>query len=137
MPRVSRVMVWQNHRPQRPSRTNIRNTPYHVTIVLLGLQVGGLAQDSAPPQNPLTGIAADGRIPKVQLPEDLNHPERWRYFPEGRLMEGDVFERFLVSSFFSPILFREADVGTGGGVAITDLDFRNQRRREFANMVVT
>ena len=102
---------------------------------MLGLQVGVLAQDER--QNALQGIDVNGRIPKVELPDGLKHPERWRYFPEGRLMEGDVFQRFLVSSFFSPIIFREADVGTGGGLAITDLDFRNQRRREFANIVVT
>jgi outer membrane protein assembly factor BamA len=42
-----------------------------------------------------------------------------------------------VSSFISPIVFHEEDVGTGGGVAITDVDFRNKRRQEFANMVFT
>ena len=77
-----------------------------------------------------------GRIPKVKLPDGLQNPERWRYIPEGRLMDGNIFERFLVSSFFTPILFREQDVGTGGGVAITDIDFRNQRRREFANVIL-
>lgn len=83
------------------------------------------------------GIEADGRIPKKQLPADLLHPERWRYFPEGRIVAGNLLERFLITSFITPIVFREEDVGTGGGLAITDIDFRNKRRREFANMVFT
>ena len=32
---------------------------------------------------------------------------------------GNIFDRFLVSSFISPVIFREADVG----FVITDLDF--------------
>jgi Omp85 superfamily domain len=87
--------------------------------------------------DPFDGMDRNGRIPKVQLPAHIKHPERWRYFPEGRLVKGSMLDRFLISSFFSPILFREKDVGTGGGVAITDVDFRNQRRQEFANIHVT
>jgi outer membrane protein assembly factor BamA len=72
-----------------------------------------------------------GRIPKVELPADVPNPERWRYLPEGRIMPGNIFERFLVSSFVAPQFFFEQDVGAGGGFALTDIDFRTQRRREF------
>jgi len=72
-----------------------------------------------------------GRIPKVPLPDDLPNPERWRYLPEGRIKPGNVFERFLVSSFIAPQFFYEQDIGAGAGIALTDIDFRNERRREF------
>ena len=45
------------------------------------------------------------------------HPERWRYIPEGRIKPGNIFERFLVSSFIAPFFFRDTDVGFGGGLA--------------------
>lgn len=93
----------------------------------------GLAQE----YDPTRGVDASGRIPNSNKPDDLPHRERWRYVPEGRLKPGSLLDRFLVSSFISPIVFHEEDVGTGGGVAITDVDFRNQRRQEFANMVFT
>ncbi len=89
------------------------------------------AQQSAPPHDPLAGMEPSGRIPKVALPDDLAHPERWRYVPEGRIKPGNVFERFLVSSFVAPLFFFEQDIGAGGGIALTDIDFRSQRRREF------
>ncbi len=89
------------------------------------------------PYDPLRGMDQDGRIPKPEVPPDITHPDRWRYTPEARMKPGSVFERFLVSSFISPILFREADIGFGGGVALTDVDFRDQRYREFANIVLT
>lgn len=89
------------------------------------------------PYDPLDGLDPDGRIPRIQLPGDLPHPERWRYTPPGRIKPGSVFERFLVSSFVTPIFFREEDIGFGGGFALTDIDFRNQRYREFANIVGT
>ncbi len=102
------------------------------------LLAGSLAaQDGNPGNDALRGIDHNGRIPKAEIPAGLGHPDRWRYFPEGRLPQGDIFERFLITSFFSPLLFREADIGTGGGVAFTDVDFRNQRRQEFANLVAT
>jgi hypothetical protein len=82
-------------------------------------------------------VDEDGRIPIDTKPTDLNHPERWRYVPEGRLKPGSVFDRFLVSTFISPIVFREEDIGTGGGFALTDVDFRDQRRRELANILMT
>jgi hypothetical protein len=87
-----------------------------------------------PAYDPHQGMDADGRIPKVPLPVDLDHPERWRYVPEGRLKPGNVLQRFMVSSFVTPILYFEEAVGAGGGVAVTDIDFREQRRSEFAGM---
>src|SRR5690606_35606308 len=86
--------------------------------------------------HPYAGMEPSGRIPS-RKPEDLEHRERWRYFPEARLMEGNVLERFLVSSFIAPIFFFEEEIGLGGGVAITDVDFRNERRQEFANIVLS
>jgi hypothetical protein len=79
----------------------------------------------------------DGRIPRPELPPDTPHAERWRYTPEARMKPGSILERFLISSFVSPILFREKDIGFGGGLALTDVDFRDQRYREFANILAT
>jgi hypothetical protein len=87
--------------------------------------------------DPLLGIEADGRIPKVILPADLPEPGRWRYIPEGRLKPGNVLQRFLVSSFVAPTVFFESDVGAGGGISLTDIDFRGQRRQEFLGAFVT
>jgi hypothetical protein len=78
-----------------------------------------------------------GRIPKPDLPADLLRPERWRYTPPARIKPGGLLDRFLVSSFVSPIIFREEDIGYGGGLAITDIDFRNRNFSEFANIVGT
>jgi hypothetical protein len=52
-------------------------------------------------------------------------------------MPGNVFERLLVSSFVTPQIFFAQDVGLGGGVALTDIDFRGQRRREFLGAFLT
>ncbi len=93
-----------------------------------------IAQSTTGEFDPWQGIEKDGRIPKIEKPADLTNPERWRYIPEGRLKPGNVFQRFLVSSFMAPFFFRDSDVGFGGGIAITDLDFRQQRRREFAGL---
>lgn len=87
--------------------------------------------------DPFRGMDRDGRIPKVQLPADLEHPDRWRYVPEGRIKPGSMLERFWVTSFISPILYFEEDVGLGGGVAITDIDFRQQRRQEFGGLFMS
>lgn len=95
------------------------------------------ADPAAPAFDPLQGIDENGRIPKVQLPVDLEHPERWRYLPEGRIKPGNIFQRFLVSSFIAPFFFNSTDVGFGGGVAITDIDFRQQRRQEFAGIFLS
>ncbi len=80
------------------------------------------------------GIDRNGRIPKADIPDDIEHPERWRYIPEGRIKPGNLFQRFLVSSFIAPYVFSNGDVGTGFGVAFTDIDFRLKRRREFAGI---
>jgi outer membrane protein assembly factor BamA len=87
--------------------------------------------------DPYAGIDRDGRIPKVELPDDIKNPERWRYIPEGKIKPGNLFQRFLVSSFIVPLFFHEKDIGTGAGVAITDVDFRQQRRREFAGIFLS
>jgi hypothetical protein len=87
--------------------------------------------------DPLLGMEESGRIPKVALPPDLPEPGRWRYIPEGRIMPGNVIERLFVSSFVAPQIFFEQDVGFGGGIALTDIDFRQQRRREFLGAFLT
>lgn len=81
--------------------------------------------------DPYKGMDQDGRIPKIDKAAFVDDPDRWRYIPEGRIKPGNVFERFLVSSFVLPIFFVNANVGTGLGLALTDIDFRKQRRREF------
>lgn len=88
----------------------------------------------APAYDPQRGLDANGRIPKVPLPAECEPRERWRYIPEGRIKPGNVFERFLVSSFIAPIVYYQQDVGTGLGVTMTDIDFRNSRRQEFAGI---
>ncbi len=105
---------------------------------------GAAAQLEAPHEptrpgtyDPLQGMEPSGRIPKVPLPVELLNPERWRYIPEGRIKPGNVFERFLVSSFAAPQFFFEQAVGAGGGIALTDIDFRGQRRREFLGAFFT
>lgn len=90
------------------------------------------SKGATPGYDPLRGVDADGRIPKVQLPPTLHNPGRWRYIPEGRIKRGNIFERFTVSTFIVPLFFYEQDIGAGGGVSVTDIDFRQQRRREFA-----
>jgi hypothetical protein len=90
-----------------------------------------------PAYDPLLGMDPSGRIPKVLLPPELANPERWRYIPEGRLLPGNVIDRLFVSSFVAPQVFFQQDIGFGGGIALTDIDFRNQRRREFLGAFVT
>jgi hypothetical protein len=87
--------------------------------------------------SPFAGMDKDGRIPKKKLPPDITNPDRWRYIPEGRIKPGNVLQRLFVSSFIAPILFFEQDVGAGGGVALTDIDFRQQRRQEFAGIFLS
>jgi hypothetical protein len=89
------------------------------------------APESESVYDPLKGMNADGLIPKIDKSAYVNRPERWRYIPEGRIKPGNFLERFLVSSFAVPLFFSNQDVGTGFGIALTDIDFRNQRRREF------
>lgn len=102
-----------------------------------GMEDSGGIPDPEPPEeeyDPWEGIDPNGRIPKADFPKDIEHPERWRYIPEGRIKPGNPFQRFLVSSFIAPYAFSNGDVGTGFGVAFTDIDFRLQRRREFAGI---
>lgn len=87
--------------------------------------------------DPWEGIDRNGRIPKVPLPSDIEKPERWRYIPEGRIKPGNILKRFLVSSFIAPFVFNNKDVGTGFGIGFTDIDFRLQRRREFAGIFLS
>jgi hypothetical protein len=98
---------------------------------------GARLVEEKPVYDPLWGIDSNGRIPAIERPGGLSHPERWRYLPEGRLKPGNVLQRFLVSSFITPYAFSSSDVGTGVGLAITDLDFRRQRRREFAALLLS
>jgi len=84
--------------------------------------------------DPFAGVEQSGRIPAVVRPADLPNPERWRYIPEGRIKPGNLLERFLVSSVIAPFFFQDEDTGTGFGLAVTDIDFRHQRRREFAGI---
>lgn len=92
---------------------------------------------SVPVYNPLQGMEPSGRIPRVAMPLDLPEPSRWRYIPEGRLKPGAFYERLMVTSFLTPQVFYLSDVGTGGGIALTDIDFRNQRRQEFLGAFLT
>ena len=109
-------------------------------LILVGGAVRAAADDPLDPGatadppafDPWRGIDPDGRIPAIDRPDDLPNPERWRYIPEGRLKPGNVFQRFLVSSMIAPFAFYDGDVGVGFGVALVDIDFREQRRREFA-----
>jgi hypothetical protein len=107
------------------------STVLGLAFVIVAIAFAADAQQAPAQHDPLAGMDPSGRIPKVDLPEDLSHPERWRYIPEGRIKPGNVFERFLVSSFVAPQIFYEKDIGAGGGIALTDIDFRNDRRREF------
>lgn len=81
--------------------------------------------------DPYEGMDPDGRIPTIDKALYVERPERWRYIPEGRIKPGSLLDRFLVSSFIVPLFFQNSDVGTGLGLAVTDVDFRKQRRREF------
>jgi Omp85 superfamily domain len=111
---------------------NSTRTTLVVALAIVAIALAAEAQQAGPPKHdPLEGMEPSGRIPKVSLPASVPNPERWRYIPEGRLKPGNVFERFLVSSFIAPQFFFEQDVGAGGGIALTDIDFRSDRRREF------
>jgi len=87
--------------------------------------------------DPFEGLDKDGRIPSVNLPGDLPNKDRWRYIPEGRIKPGGMFDRFAVTTFILPVFFYEEDIGAGGGISITDIDFREKRRREFAGIFLT
>ncbi len=87
--------------------------------------------------DPYEGMEKNGRIPSIEKPPDLPNPDRWRYIPEGRMKPGNIFERFLATSFLVPFVFRDSDTGIGGGIGITDIDFRGQRRREVAGAFIS
>jgi len=89
---------------------------------------------AAAPFDPLKGITANGMIPEVLKPADLPDPERWRFIPAGRIPPGNFFERFLQTAFAGPFVYYDQEVGAGAGVSITDIDFRQQRRRELASI---
>jgi hypothetical protein len=103
----------------------------------VGWGAAAAADAQSPTHDPWQGIDPNGRIPAIEKPADLEHPERWRYVPEGRLRPGNILRRFIVSSFIAPFFFHDSDVGFGGGIAITDIDFREQRRREFAGLFLS
>lgn len=81
--------------------------------------------------DPYLGMDRDGRIQRIDKAAYVDFPNRWRYVPEGRIRPGNFLKRFLVSSFIVPLVFSDSDIGTGFGLALTDIDFREQRRREF------
>lgn len=109
-------------------------------VLLAGVVAGASAAevgDEDDAYDPGAGIDPDGRIAGVDLGAEVAHPERWRYVPEGRIKPGNAFQRFLVSTFIAPIVIAEEDIGAGGGVALTDIDFRGQRRQEFLGLFAT
>ncbi|MFQ5417770.1 MAG: BamA/TamA family outer membrane protein [Myxococcota bacterium] len=108
-----------------------------VVCALLLATSAPAADPAASAFDPWAGVDRNGRIQKPDVPADIEHPERWRYIPEGRIKPGNVFQRFLVSSFIAPFAFNDTDVGFGGGVALTDIDFRQQRRQEFAGVFLS
>ncbi len=119
-------------------RRRQRQSPRPGAHVLVSVCLVGVVHGQAAGYDPNQNMAADGTtVVRPQLPDDLPNPERWRYTPGGRIKPGDMFDRFLVSSFITPILFREEDIGFGGGVAVTDVDFRNRQWRELLNAVVS
>ena len=102
------------------------------SVILIALVVTVAATVRADDDyDPLEGMDPDGRIQKVDKAALVEHPERWRYLPESRIPPGNVLDRFLVSSLVFPVVFFSSDVGAGFGAGITDLDWRDQRRREF------
>ncbi len=94
----------------------------------------GPAPSTLPPVDPELGWAKGGVIPRESRPSDIDHPERWRYLPPGRIVPGSMLDRFLITSFIGPYAYYTREVGFGAGVAITDIDFRAQHRREAASI---
>lgn len=107
-----------------------------LAVFLSASEVAAQEREQKREFDPYAGLDRNGRIERPELPADLPNPDRWRYTPAGRIMPGNLLDRFLVSSFLSPVFTREESVGTGGGFALTDVDFRNQRYKELANVVV-
>lgn len=89
-------------------------------------------------QHPATqGIDKKGAISRENVPKDLQHPERWRYIPEGKLIEGSIYDRLWNSVFVVPVFFREESLGSGFGINYTDFNFNNSRRRQLLNIGAT
>jgi len=122
---------------KRPLSPLVRVLGLHGSLLTISLLVSPAGAQEPEDYDPYAGMDRDGKIERPPLPEDLKNPDRWRYTPPGRIPPGSMIERFLISSFFSPIFLSEQDIGTGGGVAITDIDFRNQKYREFAGITLT
>lgn len=110
---------------------------FGLLALALGIGAPAAAGSTGVAFDPWDGVDLNGRIPKADQPQDIFHPERWRYVPEGRIKPGNVIERFMVSSFIAPFFFNDTDVGFGGGIALTDIDFRTKRRREFAGVFLS
>lgn len=95
-----------------------------------------VAPAPAPPPlpwiDPALGMTEDGVIPRVPRPPGIDHPERWRYVPPARTQGGNIFQRFLITSFIGPYAYYTPEVGFGVGVAVTDTDFRQEHRQENA-----
>jgi hypothetical protein len=108
-----------------------------LVCVLAWAGVAGAADPVAPAFDPWQGIDRDGSIDRPDPPPEIARPERWRYIPEGRIKPGNLFQRFLVSSFVAPFITNSSDVGFGGGIALTDIDFRQKRRQEFAGVFLS
>jgi len=103
-------------------------------LLMLLCLAGAARADDDDAYDPFEGMDANGRIPKIEKPDDLPNPERWRYIPEGRLKPGNLFQRFMVSSVIAPFVFHDSDVGTGFGVTAVDIDFRQKRRQELGGV---
>lgn len=98
------------------------------SILLIVALLGGFSQaDENPPIE----------VRPADLLQELDHPDRWRWIPNQRMPEGNLIRRLLVTSFVSPIFFFDSDVGAGGGFGITDIDFLNKRRSQFASTWIT
>ena len=134
-------------RSVNPTATPPMSSPQAVRVVTApsSMPRPSLAQDGEPdldaPEmesvyDPYRGIDPDGRIPRIDKAALVDRPERWRYIPEGRIKPGNLFQRFLVSSFIVPLFFASSDVGIGGGAAVTDIDFRAQRGRRYLMLSV-
>ena len=127
------MMASLNFQPKAP-------LPALLAALLLATPLLGQG-DVMPPEaedfDPGQGMDENGRIPKPQIPTDIPHPSRWRYIPDGRIAPGNIFARFLSTTFITPRVFTESDIGFGGGINLTDMDFRNQRRRELANIGIS
>lgn len=110
-------------------------TRFALWLAVLGVLAAAQAHAQASAAlswDPYEGRERNGRIPAVK--KGVDRPDRWRYLPEGMLKPGYPWQRFLVSTFATPLVFADRDIGIGGGLALIDIDFREQRRREFAGL---